>query len=76
VFCWSQEATELAREYKERTNRSREHHEAGRRELVTSLAKISGNPRDACLRFLREIGVHQKRAYGNGQNLSNNVCSI
>ena len=63
VFRWSREATELAREYKARTNRSPEHIEIGRRKLVTTLAEISGNPRDACLRFLRELGVHQKRAY-------------
>ncbi|MGA9474330.1 MAG: hypothetical protein WBV36_17820 [Terriglobales bacterium] len=31
--------------------------------LVTKLAAISGNPRDACLRFLCELGVNQKRAY-------------
>jgi hypothetical protein len=48
---------------KERTSRSQEHHEAERRTLVTKLAEISGNPRDACLRFLRELGVNQKRAY-------------
>jgi hypothetical protein len=63
VFRWSKEATELAREYKERTNRSQENNETGRRKLVTTLAESSGNPRDACLRFLRELGVHQKRAY-------------
>jgi hypothetical protein len=63
VFRWSKEATELAREYKERTNRSQEHNAIGRRELVTMLAEISGNPRDACLRFLRELGVNQKRVY-------------
>jgi hypothetical protein len=63
VFRWSKEATELAREYKERTNRSQEHDEIGRREFVTALAEISGNPRDACLRFLRELGVNQKRVY-------------
>ncbi|MGA8619122.1 MAG: hypothetical protein WB660_11470 [Candidatus Sulfotelmatobacter sp.] len=27
------------------------------------LAEISGNPRDACLRFLRELGINQKRPY-------------
>jgi hypothetical protein len=63
VFRWSKVATELVREYKERTNRSQEHNEIGRRELVTALAEISGNPRDACLRFLRQLGVHHKRAY-------------
>jgi len=63
VFRWSKEATDLVREYKQGTNRSREHTEIGRRKLVTKLAAISGNPRDACLRFLRELGIHQKRAY-------------
>src|SRR3984885_6454682 len=63
MFRWPKEARALVREYKERTNRSQEHTETGRRMLVTKLAAISGNPRDACLRFLRELGVNQKRAY-------------
>ena len=63
VSRWPKEATELVREYKQGTNRSQEHTEIGRRKLVTKLAAISGNPRDACLRFLRELGIHQKRAY-------------
>ena len=63
VFRWTKEATELVREYKERTNRSQELNEIGRRKLVTTLAEISGNPRDACLRLLRELGVNQKRVY-------------
>jgi hypothetical protein len=63
MFRWPKEARELVREYKERTSRSQEHTETGRRMLVTKLAAISGNPRDACLRFLRELGVDQKRAY-------------
>jgi len=63
MFRWPKEARELARQYKERTSRSQEHHEADRRTLVTKLAEISGNPRDACLRFLRELGVNHKRAY-------------
>lgn len=63
MFRWPKEARELVREYKERTSRSQEHTETGRRMLVTKLAATSGNPRDACLRFLRELGVNQKRAY-------------
>lgn len=63
VFRWSNQATELAREYKRRTSRSHEHDETNRRMLVTKLTEISGNPRDACLRFLRELGVSQKRVY-------------
>ena len=63
MFRWPKEARELVREYKERTNRGQEHNETGRRMLVTKLVAISGNPRDACLRFLRALGVNQKRAY-------------
>ena len=63
VFRWPKEARALVREYKERTQRSQEHTETGRRMLVTKLAEISGNPRDACLRFLRDLGVNEKRAY-------------
>jgi hypothetical protein len=63
MFRWRKEARELVREYKERTSRSQEHTDTGRRMLVTKLATISGHPRDACLRLLRELGVNQKRAY-------------
>lgn len=63
MFRWPKEARELVRQYKERTSRSQEHNETSRRTLVTKLTEISGNPRDACLRFLRELGVNQKRAY-------------
>jgi hypothetical protein len=63
MFRWPKEARELVREYRERTSRSQEQNETGRRMLVTKLAVISGNPRDACLRFLRALGVDQKRAY-------------
>jgi hypothetical protein len=63
MFRWPTEARELVRQYKERTSRNQQHDETGRRMLVTKLAAISGNPRDACLRFLRGLGVDQKRAH-------------
>ena len=62
-FRWPKGARELVREYKERSDRSDEHDETGRRVLITKLAEISGNPRDACLRFLRQSGVIEKRNY-------------
>jgi hypothetical protein len=68
MFHWPKQARELVREYKEQISKSQEHNETGRRILVTKLAAISGNPRDACLRFLRELGVHQKRAYREWMN--------
>lgn len=33
------------------------------RELITKLVQISGNPRDACLRFARQLGVKAKQDY-------------
>lgn len=63
MFRWPKEARELVREYKQRTSKIQEKDETGRRLLVTKLAEISGNPRDACLRFVSELGVNQKRAY-------------
>jgi hypothetical protein len=33
------------------------------RDLVTALTRESGHPRDACLRFARQLGVSQKREY-------------
>lgn len=50
-------------QYKRHSAHGRECSESERSILVTRLAEISGNPRDACLRFLQESGVHQKRRY-------------
>jgi hypothetical protein len=63
VFRWSKEARDLVREYKQPARAGQEHSERERRMLVTRLTELSGNPRDACLRFLREFGVNQKRSY-------------
>jgi hypothetical protein len=63
VFRWSKQARDLVREYKEQTNKSQENNEAACRVLIAKLAEVSGNPRDACLRFLRQLGVGQKRSY-------------
>ena len=63
LFCWTKEARELVGDYKERTSRSHGHIEIDRRMLVTKLAEISGNPRDACIRFLCRLGVTHKRSY-------------
>ena len=63
TFRWPREARELVREYKQRASRDQEHNETNRRLLVTKLVEVSGNPRDACLRFLRQLGMSQKRPY-------------
>jgi hypothetical protein len=62
TFRWCKEARELVKDY-ERIAGNGEHNQAGRRILITKLTEISGNPRDACLRFVRQFGMAQKRNY-------------
>jgi hypothetical protein len=62
-FRWPKEARELVRGYQEGLGRSDGHHETERQMLITKLTEVSGNPRDACLRFLRQLGVNEKRNY-------------
>lgn len=63
VFQWSKQARDLVREYKQRIIAGQHLGQAGRRILVARLVEISGNPREACLRFLRHSGIEQKRSY-------------
>jgi len=60
---WSKEARDLIQEYKERVRRNLAPSQPEQHSLVGRLAEISGNPRDVCLRFLRQSGVRHKRAY-------------
>jgi hypothetical protein len=62
-FCWSKDARDLVQEYKDRAQRNLIRGASERRLLVGRLAEISGNPRDACLRFLRHSGVKHKQVY-------------
>jgi len=62
-FRWPREARDLVRDYKERMSKSNGGPQSDRRMLVARLAELSGNPRDACSRFLRNSGVMEKRSY-------------
>jgi hypothetical protein len=62
VFRWSREARQLTRDYRQRMN-SAEKASSERRILISKLVEVSGNPRDACLRFLRLLGIKEKRDY-------------
>jgi len=55
TFRWSKEARDLVRS--NLTARGRQH-----RELIANLVHLSSNPRDACLRFARQLGLETKRA--------------
>jgi hypothetical protein len=63
AFQWSKPARDLAREYKQRIIAGQHLDQADRRVLVARLVEMSGNPREACLRFLRHSGIEQKRSY-------------
>lgn len=76
VFQWSTQARDLAREYKQRMIAGKHLGPADRSVLVGRLVEISGNPREACLRFLPRSGLEQKRPYREWTNLSNDGFSI
>jgi hypothetical protein len=63
AFHWSKQARDLARESKQRIIAGQHLDHADRGILVARLVEISGNPREACLRFLRHSGIEQKRPY-------------
>ena len=66
VFRWSKAARDIARDYL----RARNHPEMFRqgmptnlKALLTRLVEVSGNPRDACRRFSRQMGIREKQSY-------------
>jgi hypothetical protein len=63
TFRWPKEARDLVREYNQQGRQGLERGEADQSIIVSRLAEISGNPRDACIRFLQELGLHRKRTY-------------
>jgi len=64
AFRWPSQVRQLVREYRERVGKTHDDSAARRRILVTKMAQLSGNPRDACLRLLRKYGITGKRIYG------------
>src|SRR5690349_17516031 len=62
VFTWSQEVRQYAIECKKNTGSISQHGES-ERQLVAKIEEMSGNPRDACLRFLKQLGAVPRRGY-------------
>jgi ribosome-binding protein aMBF1 (putative translation factor) len=56
VFKWSQAARDAVRNNLGATG-------SELRKVITELAEDSGNPRDACLRFARQLGMNTKQSY-------------
>ncbi len=64
TFRWPKEARDLVRIHLNvPREQSSEQNPDKVRLLITRLAEVSGNPRDACWRFARQLGVNGKRSY-------------
>src|SRR5262249_10191751 len=64
TFRWPKEARELVRIHVSVSREQvREQNPDDARRLISKLAEVSGNPRDACWRFARQLGVKAKRSY-------------
>jgi hypothetical protein len=61
VFGWPQEAVQLVTNYLGSQKKSHARHAVA--SLATRLTELSGNPRDACFRFLHQQGITEKRAW-------------
>jgi hypothetical protein len=68
TFLWPGAAREMVRAYlntaPSKRSQTDEHGEQiGLNALITRIAAVSGNPRGACWRFARQLGVTSKRSY-------------
>jgi hypothetical protein len=65
TFRWPKEARELVRIHAnaQRAHPCEQNSDDEVRVLVTKLAEVSRNPRDACWRFIRQSGIAGRRAY-------------
>jgi hypothetical protein len=61
VFQWPDEAKTLVRSYVESVQDGRKGRSAA--SLTNKILVLTGNPRDACIRFLDRHGARQKRTY-------------
>src|SRR5579864_4552628 len=62
-FCWSDEARQLVADHRRRIEKIGSNRGSDKEQILSKLVQISGNPHDACLRFLRRLGVAEKRSY-------------
>lgn len=73
TFHWPNEARRLVADHRQRIEKFGNHRRGDKEQILLKLAEISGNPRDACLRFLRRLGVAEQRSYRGGPRVSSNV---
>jgi len=63
AFHWSDEARQLVADHRRRTEEVGKNGGSDKEHILATLLQTSGNPRDACLRFLRRLGAAEKRTY-------------
>ena len=67
LLRWPKEARQLVIDFQNNENRSALDDKSAPpgsvRDLVTALATVTGHSRDACLRFVRQLGVTRKQQY-------------
>jgi hypothetical protein len=69
TFRWPGAAREMVRTYlniapsSELSGKDKRGAQAGLKALITGIAAVSGNPRGACWRFVRQSGVTSRRSY-------------
>ena len=63
TFHWPVEARQFVTDHRQRNEKARDYRPGDRAQILVKLVQISGNPRGACLRFLRPLGVAEKRSY-------------
>jgi hypothetical protein len=71
VFRWSGAAREIARAYlnaRRHSVDSRQGIPTDLKSVIAKLVEVSGNPRDACWRFLRQAGIREKQSYREWTN--------
>lgn len=63
TFHWPDEARHLVAEHSRRIEKIGNYRSGDKEQVLAQLVRLSGNPRDACLRFLRRNGVAERRSY-------------
>lgn len=63
TFRWSDEARRLVTDHRRRIEKIENYRGRDKEQILSILMQVSGNPREACLRFLRRLGVAEKRSY-------------
>lgn len=63
IFDWPEEVMQLVRNYFGLGKKGHGHGRNALATLATRVTELSGNPRDACFRFLHQQGITEKRAW-------------